>query len=567
MSQNIKPPINMTGGLIIAIVVAIIVSVVFIVPAWKKKPVPPQPTDHDCKRDLDCKENLTCLNAKCTLVTKPKGFPWIVLGISSAFILFSLMAYSQAILKTTPTGLKQAVQKTLLYKSALVLVVIVSMIAIIFFSWKAYTRVSCPDKPRDICPPGQVPLCSNNTGLSWQCVPAGDVCGDDQPKCVKGVAECNPSTLKWECPEKICDPSPPKSLVCPVKKGGVDYKPRCDSGTRFEWICQPGCDPHDPGTICASGKHPGCNVDTNYKWDCVTNSSDVCGTTIKPKCEGAMCIDTDKGWDWKCPGDLTRADVIRMNKLVCEDTIIDEDTKKPISVCFTDSTLAIPIFPTIGHDCTNENATQSLGKDLDNILGNPSGNMTTNNKTFQPTDESKRIYYQPDNTRPTLCVLSDNLNYKCLKGGKFIQDKKNISKTGKCDCIAPWKGGVCQFSDATTCVGHGTVNEAGACTCVAPWKGARCQFSDATTCSSHGVTSASGHCKCNPGYVTVADSGGQCQRLGTATCCYTFSSQDPHCWDCADIKTRVNAPCSAWPAQPAGLIPNVQHDGVSVNPC
>ena len=83
-------------------------------------------------------------------------------------------------------------------------------------------------------------------------------------------------------------------------------------------------------------------------------------------------------------------------------------------------------------------------------------------------------------------------------------------------CISEeFKGSDCEFSDATTCHNHGTVSESGVCTCqphygggveddtdkdsfcqtcTPPWVGDKCQFSDATNCYGHGSVDVLGVC-------------------------------------------------------------------------
>ena len=94
---------------------------------------------------------------------------------------------------------------------------------------------------------------------------------------------------------------------------------------------------------------------------------------------------------------------------------------------------------------------------------------------------------------------------------------------GNADCSKcigeEFKGSDCEFSDATTCHNHGIVSESGVCTCqphygggveddtnkdsfcqtcTPPWVGDKCQFSDATNCYGHGSVDVLGVCHCNP---------------------------------------------------------------------
>lgn len=543
---------TLVSGLIIAVAVGSMIMVSYVVPSWYKKPKPPQPTTHDCQRNLDCDQDFSCLNGKCTKVEKPPAFPWLTVGITIFIITLVIFLFSAGTVARAPNDQKQQLSKSLLVRSVILLFGLLIIVLISYVIYKTRYLRQCPEKPRDQCPTGMINICDENTGFTWQCISSEDACGGNKPQCDKGPAQCNASTLKWECPTKVCSKDPPKGFNCPPKKDGVLYKPRCDAGTEFEWICQPGCDPKGSAPSCATGTHPGCNVDTNYKWACVKNSSNVCGTTIKPACDGAMCIDTSQGWDWKCPGDLTRDDVIRMNKLSCGDYNNEDDSSNQVNICFTDSTHKIPIHPTIGYDCSkNTNATQSLGLDLDKVLANPAGNMkggNDKNQVFQPMNKTKRLYYQPNSDSPTLCVLSDNHNYICQNGGEFIQDKPDISKTGHCKCIADkddilskgtamFKGDKCQFSNRITCHEHGNVDEQGKCSeCLKQYSGPDCNCSN-DVCSGHGKivnpNPTDCNCTCDNGFISCRDTSNilmQCY-CKTSDNCYTTGnvSGDDYC--------------------------------------
>jgi len=49
-----------------------------------------------------------------------------------------------------------------------------------------------------------------------------------------------------------------------------------------------------------------------------------------------------------------------------------------------------------------------------------------------------------------------------------------ITGDGTCACNQPFRGNACQYSDATTCSGHGIVDNTGGCTCQAGYSGANC---------------------------------------------------------------------------------------------
>lgn len=298
----------------------------------------------------------------------------------------------------------------------------------------------CKDKPDNFnCPPKNAdplikytPICNDTTNNNWICK---EGCLDTDPSpdsCdVYYHRECKESTnYKWTClpddaPTK-CSDNPPDKLICP-NDSDVIYNKICNNQTAFKWICQPSCKP-DGTAICDKGQHPGCNIETDYKWKCVPDSSDVCGTTIKPSCSGAMCIDTDKGWDWKCPSDLTRDDIIKMHNLQCKD-LVNYDDNSNVNICFTDTNYKIPISPTIGSNCTSttENHTFSLGKDLDNIINNLNGNISDFNE-FVPYNIDKRIYYIPNPDKNERCILKYD---KICNNGKPNNDST-------CNCNPGW---------------------------------------------------------------------------------------------------------------------------------
>ena len=76
-----------------------------------------------------------------------------------------------------------------------------------------------------------------------------------------------------------------------------------------------------------------------------------------------------------------------------------------------------------------------------------------------------------------------------------------------CDADNGWKGERCQYSDASTCNGRGTVDAVtGACTCGLqpgldiPYLGADCSLSDLETCRGNGSVQRDGSCICEAGF-------------------------------------------------------------------
>tara|TARA_Y100000389_G_scaffold78680_1_gene75465 strand:+ start:7462 stop:7890 length:429 start_codon:yes stop_codon:yes gene_type:complete len=108
--------------------------------------------------------------------------------------------------------------------------------------------------------------------------------------------------------------------------------------------------------------------------------------------EGALCIDRDGGWDWVCPG-IPKEDVKWYKGIDCIDLPSASPSDKTINVCFIDSSKQTAIAPLVGENCAAQDASGSIGKDLDNAVNNPRGNISGGKVYKFNTD--KRMYYQP----------------------------------------------------------------------------------------------------------------------------------------------------------------------------
>lgn len=469
------------SGLLLAIAALTIIMLTVVVPSWKKIPQPSPTRTHSCTRNLDCPQDMTCDGQYCTKPPPQHKFPWGWIGLVGGATLLSLFLGSAAVLSRAQDDMKGELTKSLLIRSVVLVFGLALVIGICYMVYKLHYTRTCPGKPRDECPTGYTPVCDGATNFTWACSQTGSACGNYPPKCAYGPAECDPSTLVWRCPDATKCPGKPSSFNCPATISGVPHQPRCSAETKFEWVCDPYCSKKPPSTVqsCPSGQHPGCHIDTKYRWQCLDASSDVCGTTSHPSCSGALCIDTDSGWDWVCPGDMTKADVQRYKNIDCID-MADGDaagaSPSPINVCFTDSSKNSAIAPLVGQKCTAQDASSSIGKDLDNAVNNPRGNIY-GGKVYK-YDTDKRLYYQPDPNRQTQCIMSlDTANCSrpptvqsdepcCQNGGVFTQDKPGISITGSCTCAKTYVGNACQYSRETTCNGHGDPNpDSGVCKC------------------------------------------------------------------------------------------------------
>ena len=93
-------------------------------------------------------------------------------------------------------------------------------------------------------------------------------------------------------------------------------------------------------------------------------------------------------------------------------------------------------------------------------------------------------------------------------------------------CPVGFSGHSCEFSDAITCNGLGTVDVSGHCTCHPGVTGAACEFSDAVTCSRNGKVTFAGICACELGYggdeCSVCDTGYNGTRIEQYVSMYIY---------------------------------------------
>lgn len=369
----------------------------------------------------------------------------------------------------------------------------------------------CNTDDKITCPNGTEAVCNSDTNYKWTCESTSG-CDGTAPKCTGGdLPTCNSETKKWECPIQKCSQSPPSDFKCPDDNLSR-YVQRCDDQTQNKWVCQKACLKTPPKSFdpksCKSNQQPACSADTNFQWSCRNNAFDVCGINPRPNCAGAICFDTESGWNWKCPSALTRDDVKLLKSLQCRDIVNGDDNTKKVNICFSGDT---PIAPSVSSKCDGQNPNMEIGKDFTNIINNPKGNITLGGKDkteiFYPYDPTKRIYRKAEKSDVS-CILSMDLQNGCKNGGKFKQSRANISKEGTCECINGWKGKTCQYSDAL--------------------------------CNGHGKVDSNGKCKCDDGYFSVDDikvgtgaaewdpiyfSSGQCKVTANDKC-YTYQCKD-----------------------------------------
>tara|TARA_Y100000385_G_C13044020_1_gene616619 strand:- start:83 stop:1606 length:1524 start_codon:yes stop_codon:yes gene_type:complete len=385
----------------------------------------------------------------------------------------------------------------------------------------------CNTDDKITCPNGTEAVCNSATKFEWICESTSG-CDGTPPTCSgSDIPTCNSETKKWECPIQKCSTNPPPGLECPDDNLSR-YVQRCNEQTRNKWVCQKACLKTPPKSFdpksCTSNQQPACSAETNFLWSCQNNAFDVCGINPRPSCAGAICFDTESGWNWKCPGALTRDDVKLLKSLQCRDIVNGDDNTKKVNICFSGDT---PIAPSVSSNCDEQNPNMEIGQDFTNVIDNPEGNIGGKDKTeiFYPYDPTKRIYRKADQS-DVACILSMDLQNGCKNGGKFQQSKPGISKEGTCACINGWTGKTCQYSDAL--------------------------------CNGHGKVDSNGKCKCDDGYFSVDDikvgtgayewdpiyfSSGQC-KVTAKDKCYTYQCESIPYDDEGEIIISKPLPCS-----------------------
>ena len=576
-NQSGRPRVNLdtptvVGALLIAVAVGVIILVNYVVPYWNSSSEGSD-TGFSCQTNLDCIANETCSEetGTCHKPATDNPFPWGAIW-GGLGVLAAIAVVVAALFIGRADDKKGAFNNV----SIRVVAGVVALAAIGGIAYYAFNAAgpSCPVEPKT-CPTGQTPVCNTSTDFNWECKARVSPCGEFPPTCQNNeTPTCNPSTLTWQCPDvtQVCTPNPPPDFFCPGSDADKNYVARCDAGTGNIWTCEPSCFSSNPGISCSGNTHPGCSADTEHEWKCVPNFSNVCGTTVKPNCDGAQCVDSNNGWTWKCPGQLTRQDIIQTKVLQCKrvDRSTPTGVDGQVDVCFTDSSFNVPIYPTIGADCEGSNSTFLLPLNETNLINNPIGNMSADGTQFIPKNEGY-IYYQPEAESPRQCILSFDASHHCQNGGIFDQNVDGISREGTCLCPSGWKGPLCQYSNQTTCNGgqvddqgncsncpvgqvgdkcqytnarcnnRGQVQSDGVCVCDEGFDGPFCQYSDANC--GNGVADFNGNCVCNPGFTDCRKGGAGPDANNILKCACRTNTSD--CYVTAQSSRCMNnrAPC------------------------
>lgn len=413
------------------------------------------------------------------------------------------------------------------------------------------------------CKSNEKPVCNPNTH-SYTCQ---SLCKGDAPKCSLGsYSECgNDGT--WICKDL---PPPPE---CPTQSSDTvedcskldpssTYYLYCDLHTREEaqagigkpWQCHPGCS-KTPTVKCNDLTQTASCSAPDYKWKCEDRStpSNFCGFTPKPS-EDALCWNHPTyGWEWITPAEISNNRSELLSYLSIPGTVNYQDYKngtthnlacKSLQVFGNATECSQPIYPASSWDCSDTNSTYSdLSTDFIDAIANPKGQLVLVDKIskeiiypdtisggivnknsinydqakydimFLSEDETSNNYYTPIANKH--CLVKN----PCIHGKYHQQTNNEISSSDKCICDDPWKGGLCELSDNTTCSGNGTLNFnddlTAKCECKPGFAGPHCEYGN-EYCSGNGTVYSDGtsvKCKCNPLFM-----GDKCQYNDNITC-------------------------------------------------
>jgi hypothetical protein len=443
-------------------------------------------------------------------------------------------------------------------------VIVTSLGVLAYVVFKARYFKSCSLDKKE-CPKGMVQNCDQGTGWDWKCVKdlsgcspdkqihckdGDDTCDAKTQTCKYGDPSCNAALHTWECPRGACpDDWKHAPVQCPPLKAGpeTDFELRCDSGTGFKVGCVPKCWTQNEAKSksllpsCGSGQHLGCDASTKNEWACFNADSDVCGTGVKPTdCEAPICFDsvTADGWVWKCPGELSREDLINLRGYSAQN-FRNADTGKDVEIVFSQQ--GIPIAPTVGMDCPDagKTASQALPSDEEAIINNPNGHIhldpkTTYGKKWKEIQQgTSTVTDEGLCSQPGMGTYSPGLVWtlpSVYKHGNWAkdsvvkctdaQDKTRLFTPVEDDAFFPYDASkriyykpssdnqrVCLLSTDLShdglCENGGTwhanqpFSSSGACKCVGDYELPLCKYSPSKDCSGNGtVDGTTGVCTC-----------------------------------------------------------------------
>jgi hypothetical protein len=427
---------------------------------------------------------------------------------------------------------------------------------------------SPPSQPDDICK-GIYSVCNKGTWTTKYktCTDIkNDVGSDYEKNCFKeicgdnfynntGSFTCEDSEQKDGQTSSKCVGCPKDVPICKDNKVSL-----CDGSTSYNWTC---VNPNTDTGNCANLPQTGfCqHADgTSYQPTCITCGS---GQYVE-----FVCDDNNNMY----PSDKClsfRYDKKEGGYNGYSGTIYFDKEEKW-------SNMALPVYPTTYKDACEyivENpqkaAYVSVTSDgqfdksnVSNKLANPIGSVSYTDNNFSDlsnysNSDSNRYFEVPFGENAyARCPLPDQQiidnilkvksNNLCSSSGTFVQKTINDSNgksryipDGSCTCNQSFRGTNCQYSDAVTCNGRGTVDDNGKCTCTATYKspidgstkpyfGLNCEKSDADCKVQKGANVMYGSYNAN----AVCDYGNLC------------ATKFPRCQSCANTTDYSQMTCT-----------------------
>jgi hypothetical protein len=381
--------------------------------------------------------------------------------------------------------------------------------------------------------------CNGKTcGNNGTCI-CNDSLGEADISCLK---HCNPAPdpLSGECGMTPNNPS----VSCPEFQTCI-----CDITTGYDWKCATVDDPSKPNQCPPDPPQKYCKDSAGKDMDL------VCMPCVYEGQEGAIKF---------CPGsDQIPLDCLKSRYGLVQDSAPTVGSGSGTTSWYSSQIESnLPVYPTVDNELCEAGkvANTRLQSDIGifySAVGNPSGNIVTNQSgTYFLPFSYDSYYYQSSNDPTVACYWSDHPD--CSARGSFHQfcspgqpcspgdPISSRLKQGQCDCdqyISQFTGAAkkyvgcnCQFSDAdcnnngtaytdkdcsimncscgsgtngpkceftrtNSCGGHGNPAYDGTCaSCDTGYTGNHCQYSRATTCSNRGDPNSSGQCVCDSGW-------------------------------------------------------------------
>lgn len=310
--------------------------------------------------------------------------------------------------------------------------------------------------------------------------PSNNTCNAVVNKCTgqNEIGICNSTTSHiWKCVQQSEYPescglqgTKPSDSTC----SNISHVQSCVFNTSkniYEWVCQlptsnppnnggsnPTCSITIPQNLtCLPGQVGICNAQTSHVWKCesVDGIGQYCGTsTTKPPSSSCSnntspycSLFENTTYKWTCPS-KNKDQVIAENQLKKEIFPI-WGTTSSIDIYMKDS---IPVFPSIGANCTFNSTTPNQWKgDLSEadlaLVNNPKGVIVQ----FNELKFVKEVEYQ----NAGIVIYKNNAGFLCTRNnpcrdstgkitGRLQQQASNESFTGECVCDDSHHGELCQ---------------------------------------------------------------------------------------------------------------------------